>query len=63
MNLNILTDLSKRLRDEIKMYQMQCRLNAQRKSQQFACNLDALVNAALEDEKFEKFNDFKQQYI
>jgi len=60
MNLNILTDLNKRLRDKIKTYQMQCRLDAQRRSQQSACNLDALVNAALEGEKLEKFDCFKQ---
>ncbi len=62
MNLNILTDLSKRLRDEIKMYlyQMQCRLNTQRRSQQSACNLDTFINAALEDEKLEKFDFFEQ---
>lgn len=63
MNLNILTDLSKKLRDEIKIYQMQCRLNAQRRFQQFACNLNAFVNAALKDEKLKKFDDFEQQYI
>jgi hypothetical protein len=60
MNLNISIDLSKRLRDEIKMYQMQCRLNVQQKSQQSACNLDAFVNAALKDEKFEEFDCFEQ---
>jgi len=60
VNLNILTDLSKRFRDEIKMYQMQCRLNVQQRFQQSACNLDVLVNAALENEKFEKFNCFEQ---
>ncbi len=42
------------------MYQMQCRLDAQRRSQQSACDLDVLVNAALEDEKLEKFDFFEQ---
>jgi hypothetical protein len=60
MNLNISADLSKRLRDEVKTYQMQCRLDAQRRSQQSACDLDALVNAALEGEKLEKFDCFEQ---
>ncbi len=61
MNLNIPTGLGKRLRDEIKMYQMQCRLDAQRRSQQSACEgLDVLVNAALEGEKLDEFDFFEQ---
>jgi len=52
--------LSKRLRDEVKMYQMQCRLDAQRRPQQSACDLDALVNAALEGEELEEFDFFEQ---
>jgi len=60
VNRNISTGLSKRLRDEVKTYQMQCRLDAQRRSQQSACDLDALVNAALEGEKLEEFDCFEQ---
>ncbi len=40
---------------------LQCRLNAQRRSQQSACeDLDVLVNAALEDEKLDEFDFFEQ---
>ncbi len=39
---------------------MQCRLNAQRRFQQFAYNFNAFVNAALKDEKLKKFDDFEQ---
>jgi len=56
------TDLGKRetLRDEVKTYQMQYRLDAQRRPQQSACDLDALVNAALEGEELKKFDCFEQ---
>ncbi len=60
MDLNIPTGLDKRLRDEVKTYQMQCRLDAQRRPQQSACGLDALVNAALGGEKLEEFDFFEQ---
>jgi len=42
------------------LWKEQCRLDAQRRSQQSACGLDALVNAALEGEKLEEFDFFEQ---